>query len=170
MAQNARRVLAARDQLLEGLRWSTGRDVTPAEAMGLLGANGRRVVAEAERIAGAERKVAKRAAKKVAEESVLRARVNARITEVLSAAQAPAPPPGTGAAPAPGDDGSLFAAYAAGRDSPYWQLPGAAASGVQAPEPAKPLCDMDADEFRAFASGALDAYGRASGFGSPVWQ
>jgi hypothetical protein len=89
MARNARRVLAARDQLLEGLRWSSGRTVTAAEAMTMLGSKGRRVVAEAERIAEAERKSVKKAAKKAAEESVLRARVNARITEVLSAAQAP---------------------------------------------------------------------------------
>jgi hypothetical protein len=165
MARDAKRLLAARDQLLEGLRWSSGRTVTAAEAMTLLGSKGRRVVAEAERVAGAERKAMKRAAKKVAEESILRARVNARITEALTAAQAPAPPPGTGQAPE-ADAGALFGGT--GLESPFWQPTGTTA--VSVPEPAKELCDMSPDELRAHAAGTLGAFGRAAGFRSPVWQ
>lgn len=32
------------------------------------------------------------------------------------------------------------------------------------------LHQMDSDEFQAHASATLGAYGRAAGYGSPVWQ
>lgn len=108
--------------------------------------------------------------KRAARESVLRARVAAEVRETLTAGQAPQPAPGTEAVPATGGDDGIFAAYATGRDAPFWRLPDAATAAASAPEPSKPLEQMDADEFRQHAADALGAYGRGAGFGSPVWQ
>lgn len=92
-----------------------------------------------------------------------------QIREALTAANAPRPAPGTGYAPAGTGEDGLLATMAAGRQSPFWRATAAVADTVTAPEAARPLHQMDADEFRAHAADALAAHGRANGFGGPAW-
>ena len=66
--------------------------------------------------------------------------------------------------------GDFMGALGAGLQSPFWQSADTAPMVATAPEAAKPLEQMDADEFRAHAADALGAYGRARGFGSQAWQ
>lgn len=139
------------------------RLIGEAETNRRLGTKGRKVVAEARvKTAGKALKEARGTAK-----------ITAMVRETLTAAQAPRPAPGPGgAAPAArdGDDG-LFAAMAAqtGRGSPFWQTPVATGAGA-APEPSKPLHQMDADEFRAHAQAGFTANAAARGFASPAWS
>lgn len=92
-----------------------------------------------------------------------------QIREALTAANAPQPAPGTGNAPAGTGEDGLLATMAAGRQSPFWRDAQAPQETASAPDPGRPLHQMDPDEFRAYAAGALTAHGRANGFGSPAW-
>jgi hypothetical protein len=97
------------------------------------------------------------------------AKLSRLITESLTAAQAPQPSPGTGAAPVPAaPENEAFAAIGAGQASPFWRMPNS--QPVHAPEAARPLHEMDADEFRAHAARTFTAHSRSQGFGSPSWQ
>ena len=112
---------------------------------------------------------AARKARKKAKRTAETARIGRQITETLAASQAPQPAREAGAAPVSGSPGNEdFAAMGAGLESPFWRQPGS--GSAVAPEAAKPLHEMDAEEFRAYAGGALGAYGQAAGLGSPVWQ
>jgi hypothetical protein len=95
------------------------------------------------------------------------------IRETMTAAQAPQPGPDTGLAPEAMTTDELAAQYltagATGMQTPFWRTAGTAADSAKAPEPAKPLHQMDADELRAYSAGALTTYGRANGFSSPAW-
>jgi hypothetical protein len=168
----AKYVRAAREALAESIYRRNprrGRAAALAEATALLdrklGPEGRRIVREA------EAKASRKASRKAVSEAAIRRRVD----EALTAALAPAPQPGTGAAPsAAGDGDSLFGAMArqSRRGSPFWQGPAATA----APKTGAPAADtaglaaMDADEFRATAQAAFGDYAQARGFASPSWQ
>lgn len=114
------------------------------------------------------------AALKAHKKAVKRARESTEISrmvlESLTAAQAPQPAPGASLAPAAMTPDDLVAEYfataATETRAPFWRAT-AAVDNANVPEPAKPLHQMDADEFRAYAADALTAYGNASGFGSP---
>ena len=171
------RAQQARDQLLEMCRRSAGHVVTSAEAMTMLGPMGKRVIAEAGRIDEVQRKAAKKVAKRAARES-LRLAASRQILESLTAAQAPAaqaPVAPAAAAPAPQAGGGGLLEMGAGMKSPFWRSPGAVAEGAvaetaTAPEPAKPLHEMNVAEFRTHASAAFGDYGRAAGHASPIWK
>lgn len=93
------------------------------------------------------------------------------IAESLTAAQAPQPQPGTGYGPPASGSSSVpeeLAAMGDGMKSPFWHA--TVPAGAEVPEAAVPLHQMSADEFRAHAALSLDAYGRASGYGGPLWQ
>jgi hypothetical protein len=111
------------------------------------------------------------------------------VSEALTAALAPTPPPA--AAPAPAAkapaaglplhelDADAIAAAAtqrlgAGNVSPFWRRENATVAQVAESEaaarPDVPLHTMDTDQFADHVAAAFGAYGRASGFGSPVWQ
>lgn len=94
-------------------------------------------------------------------EVYLRSQAAARITEAQSAGQAPAATEVS--------EGVL--AIGAGMRSPFWRSPAVTeAANAAAPEPSKPLHEMDAEEFRAHSVGAFGAYGRAAGHSSPIWD
>lgn len=168
MALTARQAVEAKSLLIEMLYRKNprrGRAAAVAEANRLLGERGRQAVEEA------ERKLARKAKRKAVRKAVDEALLRREIRETLTAAQAAAPPPGTGLAMVTDDaDHGLMGAVAGTMRSPFWNFPVVPPADAAAPEPPKPLHQMDTDEFRSHADGALVAYSRAHGFGSPVWQ
>jgi len=164
MALKAAAVLEGRDMLVDLCYRQAprrGRPAAVAEAMVKLGPVGRRRVAEA------ERKAARKVAKRRARESTIRARV----TESLTAAAVPLAAPGTGAAPdvQDGDGGSLLAALRPGLESPFWGVPGSVPAEGVPDVPAAGLGSLGVDGLRDYSKAALAADARARGFGSPIW-
>jgi hypothetical protein len=164
MALKAAAVLEGRDMLVDLCYRQAPRRGRPAavvEAMAKLGPVGRRRVAEA------ERKAARKVAKRRARESTIRARV----TESLTAAAVPLAAPGTGAAPdvQDGDGGSLMDALGVGRNSPFGQPAGDAPVEGAPVVPEAGLDSLGTDELRDFSKSAFGAFAQARGFGSPGW-
>ncbi|HTR94663.1 MAG TPA: hypothetical protein VMI73_23270 [Trebonia sp.] len=114
--------------------------------------------------ASAAWKAHKKAAKRARES----AEISRRVLESLTAGQAPQAAPGSGAAPGSAPQNEDFSAIGARQASPFWRLPGT--EPVSAPEPEKPLHQMDIDELRAHSAKMFDAHGRSQGFRSPSWQ
>ena len=111
-----------------------------------------------------------RAPRPIASEAAIRAEVDRQIRETLTAAQAPAPPPGQVQAAGNEDQGML--ALGANLRSPFWQTPGepgAASAGTEAPTAAE-LAAMSADEFSGHFAQALQSRAVAGGLSSPIWQ
>lgn len=103
-------------------------------------------------------------------EAAIRAEVDRQIREVLTAAQAPSPPPGQVQA-AGGEDPGMMA-LGANLNSPFWQTPGtpgATPAGPATPTAAE-LATMSADEFSGHFAQAFQARAEAGGLRSPIWR